>query len=680
MTVGCEPILTVMDSSGLRSASGRTAEGVLLFGAGLGVASLNATDSAVTSAPDWVAMTAMVVAIVGGHLAARGAVLPEGISVRVSLSDAALLGGTMLVGGTDALVAAGVAVVLRAALDRRRPGDGLLGACRGMAVALMTVVLMGDAGDVVLRPSGAMLGAAFVAVMLHGLMASLGRVSAIAPPPDVGRRRMASPDVVATAAATVVANVALGWTAAVVLQEDLRLLPLVVLGGALLLTAADHDLRGRVDSEHARVIQATLPLLAGATEEGQARRIHAAATSRLRAVHVGRRAAAAGVPAIDQLDGALRLTLDRLAATRQVRHERSRLLAATDTARDGVYGVDVGGRLTFANDALRAMAQPRARLADNPGDAPPPLPISDVLGAGPWTLPGRHEVARDGGRTMWHVTVRTVRDGGVVGTIADVTETHVAGQLADDIVAVVSHELRTPLTPVCANLSLLRRRGETLMPEQRGRLIAQADTAAGKLRRLVEELILVAELRRSEHAPPIDPGDVDIAAVVAEHVERARALHPGRTITLVGAPALLARADGRRIGQVLDHLLDNACRYSPDGSEVLVSVSRQGLEAQIEVTDAGPGLTRTETLRALQPFQRLEDPLTMRTSGAGLGLSIVSAIVAQLGGRLVVESRAQEGTTMVVRLPLSPAQPGVGDPRSDRPVRATSWSSAARTT
>ena len=114
--------------------------------------------------------------------------------------------------------------------------------------------------------------------------------------------------------------------------------------------------------------------------------------------------------------------------------------------------------------------------------------------------------------------------------------------------------------------------------------------------------------------------------------------------------------DPRRIGQVVENLVENAVKYSPDGSEVRVDVAQRNSEAFIDVTDEGIGIPAGDLAQVFERFHRASNVDDRRFSGMGLGLFLCKGIVEQHGGRIWVESREGTGSTFHVVLPLEGAR------------------------
>lgn len=341
---------------------------------------------------------------------------------------------------------------------------------------------------------------------------------------------------------------------------------------------------------------------------------------------------------------------ERTRAHTALLHERAMLQMVVDGTSDGIYVLDSDARLQLLNPAATELFGTSADTAGRP--------VGRVLGPGDWTTPGVRDVEwTDAGthRTL-RVAVAAVSDRGVgdlrVGVVHDVSAERRVARMKDDMLAVVSHELRTPLTPIRAAARMLVDRGDRVPPARRRALLEQIDDRAGHLTRLVEDLLLVAQLSSERGTVPMaQAADVDVAADVAALVATVDLARPQR-VRYRGPKELVLRTDAQRLRQIVDNLLDNACKFSPATTTVLVDMVRDADTVRIAVTDEGCGIRREDLGRIFERFERAEDPMVMQTSGAGLGLYIVRSLVTALGGDLQVTSSYGLGTTMTVLLPV----------------------------
>jgi two-component system OmpR family sensor kinase len=225
-------------------------------------------------------------------------------------------------------------------------------------------------------------------------------------------------------------------------------------------------------------------------------------------------------------------------------------------------------------------------------------------------------------------------------------------------VADASHELRTPLTSIRGYAELFRRGADT-RPDDLAKSMTNIEGEAARMGVLVDDLLLLARL---DQGRPLERDPVDVAAVVGDAVESARAVEPGRSIELTVETPVEIVGDGGRLRQVADNLLDNARVHAPD-APVHVRVGRDGADAVIEVADEGPGIDPEVASRIFERFTRGDPSRSRGTGGAGLGLSIAAAIVGAHGGSVTATARPDgTGTVVTIRLPVAgppeaPARP-----------------------
>lgn len=257
-------------------------------------------------------------------------------------------------------------------------------------------------------------------------------------------------------------------------------------------------------------------------------------------------------------------------------------------------------------------------------------------------------------RRALSVSARTVadRDGlpaGAVLAYHDVTDLVRALQVKDEFVTTLSHELRTPLTSALAYLELL---DESADVSADGRhQVAAARRNMLRLSHLVADLLLAT--RASAGSPLIDPYPVDLVTVVDEAVRAAGldADAAGVRLEAHHPASLAACADGMRLRQVLDNLICNAIAYSPRESTVTLSLEAEGHDVVLTVSDDGAGVEADEAGQVFDRFFRGDNARRLRVPGAGLGLTIVRAVVEAHGGDVSFESAPDAGTTVRVVLP-----------------------------
>jgi len=211
----------------------------------------------------------------------------------------------------------------------------------------------------------------------------------------------------------------------------------------------------------------------------------------------------------------------------------------------------------------------------------------------------------------------------------------------------VSHELRTPLTIVQGYLQSTLRRGDNLTSLQREGL----ETASGEAERTIRLLQDLLELARADHGTlhlQLEP--ILVNDFMAEVVEMAQSFSRGR-IKLEKIDGFLEiKGDKNRLKQVLFNLIDNAFKYSPADTSILLKAYRHKNRVEIAVCDRGPGIPLSHQSRIFERFYRVDEART-RAGGTGLGLAIVKTLVEGMGGTVGLRSQLGEGSTFIVSFP-----------------------------
>ncbi len=227
------------------------------------------------------------------------------------------------------------------------------------------------------------------------------------------------------------------------------------------------------------------------------------------------------------------------------------------------------------------------------------------------------------------------------------------GAMKDDFVALVSHELRTPLTSIRGYLELVLEGEPSGIGKQQEEFLNIVDRNAARLERLVDDLLFMARLGSGKLELSLE--DTDLSALARESVSAAAPRASAQAIeldcTAEDVPAV--RGDPGRLGQLLDNLISNAVKFTPDGGRVDVRVFSQNGDVAIEVADTGIGVSAEEQAQLFQKFFRTSAAGKRAIQGTGLGLSISKAIVEAHAGRIELESEESIGTTVRVLLPVA---------------------------
>jgi PAS domain S-box-containing protein len=387
-----------------------------------------------------------------------------------------------------------------------------------------------------------------------------------------------------------------------------------------------------------------------------------------------------------RLDGAIFDVTDR----RLGELERLKLAAIVESSDDAITSADLDGIVTswnkgaeqmFGYTAEEMIGQSGAALVPEGETTDSSARIAAVVEFGE----GRFEMTRrrkNGTLIEIAVTMSAVRNraGEVVGVASiaqDITDRRRLEQereeftrelevrnerlleldhLKDEFVALVSHELRTPLTSIRGYLELVLDGEAGEVTDEQRQFLGVVERNANRLLDLVGDLLFLAQIEAGKLS--LEVRAVDLAAVAAESVETARPLAEEKdiTLTLATSPLPLLAGDGARIAQLLDNLVSNAVKFTPQGGRVDVRASSSRGNAILEVRDTGMGIPAEEQEHVFERFFRTTRATEQAIQGTGLGLAICKAIVHAHGGQITLASSDGEGATFHVTIPIRAVQ------------------------
>lgn len=218
-----------------------------------------------------------------------------------------------------------------------------------------------------------------------------------------------------------------------------------------------------------------------------------------------------------------------------------------------------------------------------------------------------------------------------------------------------SHELRTPLTTM-RGFAELYRQGAARDMEM---VMSRIESESRRMGLLIDDLLLLARLDAQR---PLEQKRVDLLALATDAVHDAKAVAPGRSITIEvvdgpGTPQVVG--DEARLRQVLSNLTANALQHTPDTAAITVRVGTSADEAFLEVVDEGPGMSADDALRVFERFYRTDSSRARSSGGSGLGLSIVDSLVQAHGGTVNVNTAPGQGCRFLVSIPRTTDVPAV---------------------
>jgi signal transduction histidine kinase len=314
---------------------------------------------------------------------------------------------------------------------------------------------------------------------------------------------------------------------------------------------------------------------------------------------------------------------------------------------DAVLLVDEDGCIQFWNSGAEQLFQLSAREAVGRNAA-------DVIGDYPRIVSAGDDqlipVVVDG-EERWLAPAVSRFDGGSVLTLRDSTSAYVLERTRSDFVATASHELRTPLTTVFGGARTLIAHRNKLSPAQELRLLQMIEQESAHLVEIVDQLLVSAQLDRGDLH--VHASDVDVRAVCAGVVESAHLRGEGRHALMLQSPTSMAplHCDESLLRQVLINLVENAAKYSAEGSRIELLVRDDPGRVAIDVVDEGIGIKPADQERIFEKFHRLDADMSRGVGGSGLGLYISRELVTRMGGTLTVTSVPAAGSTFTVSLP-----------------------------
>ncbi|WP_148575700.1 sensor histidine kinase [Nocardioides caldifontis] len=355
---------------------------------------------------------------------------------------------------------------------------------------------------------------------------------------------------------------------------------------------------------------------------------------------------------------------------------------------DGIYGVDLEGRVTFAN--------PSAALAL--GFLPEQLLGHDAHERLHGAEPGdtgherhscyvRHAIAegrvvsseedvyrrRDGSTFPVEVTASPLLDedriSGAVVAFRDVTQRREVDRMKDEFLSIVSHELRTPLTSIRGSLGMLGSGTFVELTPQAQRMVSIAVQSSDRLSRLINDILDVERIRSGKLPMDIAPSEVGVLMRTTAKEMAPLAESEGVRLVVGPTPGRVL-ADSDRIVQTLTNLVGNAIKFSPAGATVRLESIENDEHVTFVVSDQGRGIPADKLLSIFEPFEQVDSSDSREKGGTGIGLAISRGIIERHGGRIWADSELGRGT--VLRFTLPRAEPAPVEAPSDgvapRPV------------
>lgn len=260
--------------------------------------------------------------------------------------------------------------------------------------------------------------------------------------------------------------------------------------------------------------------------------------------------------------------------------------------------------------------------------------------------------AKDGSERIWEyrncLFEENKAERYVIAYAQDITERRKIEQAKDELVSIVAHELRSPLTSIRGSLEYMSQRMSNSLPENANKLVSMAYRSTERLVRLINDLLDIDKIESGKAS--FEMKRQDLIPLIQQSMEAMQPFADQFQVELKIQnilPQAYAAVDSDRLLQVMTNLLSNACKFSPAGKPVEVSVARNGNFIRVAIRDQGPGIPEDFRGDLFKKFSQANH----QKGGSGLGLNITKAIVDKLGGILGFETRTGQGTTFYFDLP-----------------------------
>lgn len=361
----------------------------------------------------------------------------------------------------------------------------------------------------------------------------------------------------------------------------------------------------------------------------------------------------------DSFNRLSRVLGDQFAALRESGERQALVLGGMI---EGVIAIDKDERVVFANGAagkLFGFLPPQAEgrpLLESVRNHTLHQAVSQSLASGE---PKRLEMEWQGGgeRLVLAVQISPLPgrpSQGAVVVLHDTTELRRLETIRQEFVANVSHELKTPLSSIKAYAETLLN-GALHDQENATRFLQRIDEQADRLTALIHDLLSLARIESEQQ--PFEIGPIAVSEAVAACLEDYRPAAGAKQIELAVEaqdPQLCVNADAEGLRVILNNLVDNAVKYTPEGGRVTIrwGADRPGF-ARLEVSDTGMGIPADQLPRVFERFYRVDKARSRELGGTGLGLSIVKHLVQAFGGAVSATSKLGRGTTFRIVLPTA---------------------------
>lgn len=343
----------------------------------------------------------------------------------------------------------------------------------------------------------------------------------------------------------------------------------------------------------------------------------------------------------------------------------SRVMAIVDNLIDGIVFTDLEGQVILINPtagkmlgipSFTALGKPLSEVGGNRGLLSL-LATHRALELDEMGAQAEATTTLDGTESHFSVHTSLIRDfqgklSGVLSLIRDISLRKKTEQMKNQFLSIVAHELRTPLTAIKAFATILHKGIYGEIPESQKGVVENILSQSDRLGHEIDKIISLGRLESSDFAPDLDEisaRDI-LKRLVVPFENEAREKGIGLTVCDDTEGAIVS-ANARDIRRAVRALVENALKFTPEGGSVDLRITAESDHVLFEVEDTGIGIAPQDHAVIFETFNQLENPLTRKYGGSGLGLTFVAEILKAHGTKVDLESELGKGATFQFRLP-----------------------------
>jgi two-component system sensor histidine kinase VicK len=256
-------------------------------------------------------------------------------------------------------------------------------------------------------------------------------------------------------------------------------------------------------------------------------------------------------------------------------------------------------------------------------------------------------LTKDGKLIDVSLTISPVKNasGAIIGVskiARDITEKKLEEQRKNDFIAIVSHELKTPLTSLKSYVQLALIKAREREDKFSTNVLGRAEAQTRKMTTMIHDFLNLSRLEEGKMT--LSPSNFSLTELMEDVISDALILAPDHLLDYQGCPEVDIYADRDKISQVMTNLLNNAAKYSANGSTITVRCFLNKGQANISFADQGIGISDADQKRLFERFYRVDNATTRQVSGFGIGLYLVSEILKLHGSKIDLTSKPDEGS------------------------------------